>query len=137
MKKKDYFNSPILIKNQKLRELATLVDNSFDGKTRGNGMIDNCELSVFIDKVKTAGMESECSELLCFSKTLLRRDINQESKALKDGLHMRRSEKLGTLTESEKTRLRDYVPSTIMNLGLRELCTGLAIGHSINMHKEE
>ena len=99
-------------------------------------MIDNCELSVFIDKVKTAGMESECSELLGFSKTLPR-DIDQESKALKDGLHMRRSEKLGTLTESEKTRLKDYVPSTIMNLGLRELCTGLAIGHSINMHKEE
>ena len=124
------------IKNQKLRELATLVDNSFNGKTRGNGMIDNCELSVFIDKAKTAGMESECSELLGFSKTLPM-DIDQESKALKDELYMRSSEKLRTLTEAEKTRLKDYVPSTIMNLGLRELCTGLAIGHSINMHKEE
>ena len=124
------------IKNQKLRELATFVDNSFNGKTRGNGMIDNCEQSVFIDKAKTAGMESECLELLGFSKTLPK-DIDQESKASKDELNMRCSEKLRTLTEAEKRGLKDAVPSTILNLALRELCVGMAIAHSIYMRKEE
>lgn len=57
------------IKNQNLKELATLVDNSYDGKTRGNGMIDDCELSVFIDKAKTFGMETECSEMLGLAVT--------------------------------------------------------------------
>lgn len=57
------------IKNQNLKELATLVDNSYDGKTRGNGMIDDCELSVFIDKAKTFGMETECSEILGLAVT--------------------------------------------------------------------
>ena len=57
------------IKNQNLKELASLVDNSYDGKTRGNGMIDDCELSVFIDKAKTFGMENECSEMLGLAVT--------------------------------------------------------------------
>ena len=57
------------IKNQNLKELASLVDNSYDGKTRGNGMIDDCELSVFIDKAKKFGMASECAEILGLSKT--------------------------------------------------------------------
>lgn len=57
------------IKNQNLKELASLVDNSYDGKTRGNGMIDDCELSVFIDKAKTFGMETECSEMLGLAVT--------------------------------------------------------------------
>lgn len=57
------------IKNQNLKELATLVDNSYDGKTRGNGMIDDCELSVFIDKAKTFGMDAECSEILGLAVT--------------------------------------------------------------------
>lgn len=57
------------IKNQNLKELATLVDNSYDGKTRGNGMIDDCELSVFIDKAKTFGMQKECSEILGLAVT--------------------------------------------------------------------
>ena len=57
------------IKNQNLKELASLVDNSYDGKTRGNGMIDDCELSVFIDKAKTFGMETECSEILGLAVT--------------------------------------------------------------------
>ena len=57
------------IKNQNLKELASLVDNSYDGKTRGNGMIDDCELSVFIDKAKTLGMETECSEMLGLAVT--------------------------------------------------------------------
>ena len=57
------------IKNQNLKELASFVDNSFNGKTRGNGMIDDCELSVFIDKAKKFGMKAECSEILGLSKT--------------------------------------------------------------------
>lgn len=62
------------IKNQNLKELATLVDNSYDGKTRGNGMIDDCELSVFIDKAKTFGMETECSEILGLAVTTNKND---------------------------------------------------------------
>ena len=62
------------IKNQNLKELASLVDNSYDGKTRGNGMIDDCELSVFIDKAKTFGMEKECSEILGLSVTTNKND---------------------------------------------------------------
>lgn len=62
------------IKNQNLKELATLVDNSYDGKTRGNGMIDDCELSVFIDKAKTFGMDAECSEILGLSVTTNKND---------------------------------------------------------------
>ena len=57
------------IKNQNLKELASLVDNSFDGKTRGNGMIDDCELSVFIDKAKKSEMGAECAEMLGLSNT--------------------------------------------------------------------
>lgn len=57
------------IKNQNLKELASLVDNSYDGKTRGNGMIDDCELSVFTDKAKTFGMDAECSEMLGLAVT--------------------------------------------------------------------
>lgn len=68
------------IKNQNLKELASLVDNSFNGKTRGNGMIDDCELSVFIDKAKKFGMESECSEILGLSKTT-RKNNSQNVKA--------------------------------------------------------
>ena len=52
------------IKNLKLQEIANLVDKSYDGKTRDNGMIDDCELSIFIDSSKKLGMESECTELL-------------------------------------------------------------------------
>lgn len=63
------------IKNQNLKELASLVDNSFNGKTRGNRMIDDCELSVFIDKAKTAGMESDCSEILGLSKTTQKNNV--------------------------------------------------------------
>lgn len=63
------------IKNQNLKELASLVDNSFNGKTRGNGMIDDCELSVFIDKAKTSEMESECAEILGLSKTTQKNNV--------------------------------------------------------------
>lgn len=66
------------IKNQNLKELATLVDNSYDGKTRGNGMIDDCELSVFIDKAKTFGMETECSEILGLTVTKQNNNIQKE-----------------------------------------------------------
>ena len=62
------------IKNQNLKELANLVDKSYDGKTRGNGMIDDCELSVFIDKAKTFGMGKECSEILGLSVTTNKND---------------------------------------------------------------
>ena len=66
------------IKNQNLKELASLVDNSYDGKTRGNGMIDDCELSVFIDKAKTFGMEAECSEILGFSAVKQNNNVQNE-----------------------------------------------------------
>lgn len=56
------------IKNLKLKEIANLVDKSYDGKTRDNGMIDDCELSIFIDSSKTLGMEAECTELLGLTK---------------------------------------------------------------------
>lgn len=63
------------IKNQNLKELATLVDNSFNGKTRGNGVIDDCEVSVFIDKAKKFAMESECTEILGLSKTTQKNNV--------------------------------------------------------------
>ena len=63
------------IKNQNLKELASLVDNSFNGKTRGNGVIDDCEVSVFIDKAKKFGMESECTEILGLSKTTQKNNV--------------------------------------------------------------
>ena len=66
------------IKNQNLKELATLVDNSSNGKTRGNGMIDDCELSVFIDKAKKFGMETECSEILGLTVTKQNNNIQKE-----------------------------------------------------------
>ena len=56
------------IKNLKLKEIANLVDKSYDWKTRDNGMIDDCELSIFIDSSKTLGMEAECTELLGLTK---------------------------------------------------------------------
>ena len=63
------------IKNQNLKELASLVDNSFNGKTRGNGVIDDCEVSVFMDKAKKFGMEAECTEILGLSKTTQKNNV--------------------------------------------------------------
>ena len=66
------------IKNQNLKELASLVDNSFNGKTRGNGMIDDCELSVFIDKAKKFGMGAECAQVLGLG------NVTQQHKVIKN-----------------------------------------------------
>lgn len=67
------------IKNQNLKELASLVDNSFDGKTRGNGMIDDCELSVFIDKAKKSRMGAECAQVLGLSNVTQQKNTNKQN----------------------------------------------------------
>ena len=66
------------IKNQNLKELATLVDNSFNGKTRSNGVIDDCEVSVFIDKAKKFGMGAECAQVLGLG------NVTQQNKVIKN-----------------------------------------------------
>lgn len=51
-------------KFQKLRDLAIQVDNSFNGKTKGNKIIDDCEMSVFEAQVEANGLGNEYKEFL-------------------------------------------------------------------------
>ena len=93
------------IKNQNLKELANLVDNSFNDKTRGNGVIDDCELSVFIDKAKKFGMESECAEILGLSKTTQNNNVQNvkaEQVAVKKNAT---TVKQGTVKKSKPNKL--------------------------------
>ena len=52
------------IKNQALRELAQNIDNSSSGKAKGNGIIDDTELSLFIENSKKTNLQTECAEVL-------------------------------------------------------------------------
>ena len=55
-------------KFQKLRDVAIQVDNSFNGKTKGNNIIDDCEMSVFLAQVKANGLGNEYKEFLKINK---------------------------------------------------------------------
>ena len=106
------------IKNQNLKELATLVDKSSNGKTRGNGMIDDCELSVFIDKAKKFGMETECSEILGLTVTTNKNDAKKVKETevnlveLKEKIQQKKSE---IALISEKIYGKEYLKTGIPN----------------------
>ena len=55
-------------KFQKLLDLAIQVDNSFNGETKGNKIIDDCEMSVFLAQVETNGLGNEYEEFLKINK---------------------------------------------------------------------
>ena len=58
------------IQNSKLRALATLVDTSFDGKTKGNKIIDDCEIPIFAEQAKVMGLDKEYENLFQMKKEL-------------------------------------------------------------------
>ena len=47
------------IQNSKLRTLATTVDSTFNGKTKNNKIIDDCEIPIFEAQVKAKGLGNE------------------------------------------------------------------------------
>lgn len=56
------------IQDAKLRELAAKVDGSFEGETKGNKILDDCEMGIFASQVKSAGLEAEYEEFLKIHK---------------------------------------------------------------------
>ena len=52
------------IQNSKLRTLATTVDSTFNGKTKNNKIIDDCEIPIFEAQVKAKGLGNEYAEFL-------------------------------------------------------------------------
>lgn len=56
------------IQDAKLRELAAKVDDSFEGETKGNKILDDCEMGIFASQVKSAGLEAEYEEFLKIHK---------------------------------------------------------------------
>ena len=56
------------IQDAKLRELATKVDSSFDGETKGNKVLDDCEMGIFATQAKANGLEAEYEEFLKIQK---------------------------------------------------------------------
>ena len=56
------------IQNSKLRALATTVDSTFNGKTKGNKVIDDCEIPVFAAQAKAKGLGNEYQEFLKINK---------------------------------------------------------------------
>ena len=133
------------IKNQNLKELATLVDNSSDGKTRGNGMIDGCELSVFIDKAKKFGMETECSEILGLTVTTNKNDAKTVKKTevnlveLKEKIDQKKSE-IALITEkiygrvylkTEIPKEKSYTEGSLSFLG-KVAAAGTVLGAAVS-----
>ena len=56
------------IQDAKLRELAAKVDGSFEGETKGNKVLDDCEMGIFTSQVKAAGLDAEYEEFLKIHK---------------------------------------------------------------------
>ncbi len=56
------------IQDANLRELAAKVDGSFEGETKGNKVLDDCEMGIFTSQVKAAGLDSEYEEFLKIHK---------------------------------------------------------------------
>lgn len=56
------------IQDAKLRELAAKVDGSFEGETKGNKVLDDCEMEIFTSQVKSAGLDAEYEEFLKIHK---------------------------------------------------------------------
>lgn len=56
------------IQDAKLRELAAKVDGSFEGETKGNKVLDDCEMGIFATQAKANGLEAEYEEFLKIQK---------------------------------------------------------------------